>query len=96
MRYHDLIDLEISQLMDETEKSIPNIPADLNQNYETEGGWAGLTAGAVLGAKAGAGLGIAGGPLGAIAGTIPGLIVGGIIGYFGGSKVGGQISAEDN
>jgi phage tail tape-measure protein len=95
MRYGDLVELEINQLIAETEKEIPTIPADLDRNYERARGWAGLTAGAVIGAKVGAGLGIAGGPLGAIAGTIPGSVIGGIIGYFGGSTLGEKISAED-
>jgi hypothetical protein len=94
MRYSDLVEAEINQLMIETDNKIPHIPADLDRNYESLGGWAGLTAGAAIGGKVGAGLGIAGGPLGAIAGTIPGLIIGGIIGYFSGSAVGEKASAE--
>jgi hypothetical protein len=95
MRYGDIVELEINRLITATENQIPKIPADLDRNYESAGGWAGLTAEAALGGKVGAGLGIAGGPLGAIADTIPGLIIGGIVGYFGGSRVGGRISAED-
>ncbi len=95
MRYGDLVELEINQLVAETEGQIPRVPADLDRDYEGTGKWAGLATGAALGGKFGAGLGIAAGPLGAIAGTIPGLIIGGIIGYFGGANLGGQISAED-
>jgi hypothetical protein len=94
MRYGDLVEMEINELMVETENKIPHIPADLDRNYELAGRWAGLTVEAALGGKIGAGIGIAGGPLGAIAGTIPGLVIGGIVGYFSGSTVGEKVSAE--
>jgi hypothetical protein len=94
MQYEEVIRREIAQILTETEREIPEIPADLEQNYGRVGGWAGLTAGAGLGAKVGAGIGIAAGPLGAIAGTIPGFVIGGVIGYLGFSKAGEQFSAE--
>jgi hypothetical protein len=95
MRYGELIELEINQIMGETENQVIKIPADLDRNYEVTGRRTGLVAGAALGSKVGAGIGIALGPMGAIAGTIPGLFIVAVIGYFGGERVGAKFSKED-
>jgi phage tail tape-measure protein len=84
----------IELLVTEAAAQIPAISCDLEKNYQTAGGWAGVLAGAGAGALTGAHFGIAGGPLGAIAGTVPGAIVGGIMGFFSGQKVGSRIDAD--
>ena len=95
MPYPDsFVDPMIELLVIEAATQMPEIPSDLEKNYQTAGGWAGFVAGAGAGAIGGMHIGMAGGPLGAIAGTIPGAIVGGIMGCFSGQKVGSRIDAD--
>jgi phage tail tape-measure protein len=93
--FQEIVKPVVDQLLEETARTMPDIPADLKRTYSTPCAWSGAAAGMSSGAYFGAGLGIAGGPLGAIAGTIPGAIIGGIVGYFSGDKIGAQFEQDE-
>jgi hypothetical protein len=94
MIYDTLVDPIVERLVIEAAAQMPDVPGDLEKNFQTAGGWAGFLSGAAGGAMVGAHVGIAAGPLGAIAGTVPGAVIGGVMGFFGGQKVGERFDAE--